>query len=118
MFAALRGGELLAPFLHQALHTSTQLAKADLLRAYERARRDVFAGKWRVEKLIGLGVSYPWLFEQAAAILQRDRHLADLLIGVAGDFVPPRELLRARVLRRLFTVHPHQRASTQHVHRS
>jgi len=118
MFAALRGGELLAPFLYDALKTSGAVVQTQILRAYDRARCDLFAGKWRVEKLIALGVAYPWLFEKAAAVLQRDTHLADLLVGVAGDFVPPRELLRARVLRRLFMVHPHQRAFTQHAHRS
>ena len=118
MFAALRGGELLAPFLLDALKAPDNAAGTQFLRAYDRARCDLFAGKWRIEKLIGLGVAYPWLFEIAAELLQRDTHLADLLIGVAGDFVPPRELLRARVLRRLFMVHPHPRAFTQHAHRS
>ncbi len=118
MFAALRGGELLAPFLEDALKAHSTEAQSHFLCAYDRARTSAFAGKWRVEKLIGLGVAYPWLFEKAAAVLQRDTQLADLLVGVAGDFVPPRELLRARVLRRLFMVHPHSRVLTQHAHRS
>ena len=118
MFAALRGGELLAPFLHEALRAPGAVAETRSLRAYDRARYDTFAGKWRVEKLIGLGVAYPWLFEKAAAVLQRDTQLADLLVGVAGNFVPPRELLRARVLRRLFMVHSAHRTLTQHAHRS
>lgn len=118
MFAALRGGELLAPFLHEALRAPSAFAETQCLRAYDRARCDTFAGKWRVEKLIGLGVAYPWLFEKAASVLQRDTHLADLLVGVAGNFVPPRELLRARVLRRLFMVPLAHRTLTQHAHRS
>ena len=118
MFAALRGGELVAPYLRDALKAPNVRAQSHLLREYDRARCSTFAGKWRVEKLIGLGVAYPWLFEKAAAVLQRDTDLADLLVGVAGNFVPPRELLRARVLRRLFMVHSHQRVLTQHVHRS
>ncbi|MEP6832707.1 MAG: NAD(P)/FAD-dependent oxidoreductase [Gemmatimonas sp.] len=118
MFAALRGGELLAPYLHEALRAHNSRAQTHHLRAYDRARRDAFAGKWRVEKVIGLGVAYPWLFEKAAMLLQRDRYLCDLLVGVAGDFVPPRELLRARVLRRFFIGSPQQRVLTQHAHRS
>lgn len=118
MFAALRGGELLAPFLLEALQASNVHAATPALRAYDSARTEAFAGKWRVEKLIGLGVAYPWLFERAAKVLQRDRLLADLLIGVAGDFVPPRELLRARVLRRLFMIKPPEHPLTQHAHRS
>ncbi|MGV3710787.1 MAG: NAD(P)/FAD-dependent oxidoreductase, partial [Gemmatimonas sp.] len=103
MFAALRGGELLAPFIGEALGCASVSQQARVLDGYEQARRDAFSGKWRVEKIIGLGVAYPWLFDQAASILERDRDLCDLLVGVAGDFVPPRELLRARVLRRLLT---------------
>lgn len=110
MFAALRGGELLAPYISASLSASTSEAAHQALAEYDRARINVFAGKWRVEKVIGMGVAYPWLFEQVARVVQRDRQLADLLIGVAGDFVPPRELLRARVLRRLFAFRPHQHA--------
>lgn len=103
IFAALRGGELLAPFIHEALATRTAVDASRILQAYDKERHRVFAGKWRVERLIGLGISFPWLFERAASILQRDAQLADLLVGVAGDFVPARELLRVRVLRRLLT---------------
>lgn len=103
MFAALRGGEILAPYISASLAAPSSAASAHALSEYDRARTSVFAGKWRVEKVIGLGVAYPWLFELAATLIERDRHLADLLVGVAGDFVPPRELLRARVLRRLFS---------------
>ena len=106
MFAALRGGEILAPYIADSLVASSATAAAHALAEYDRTRVKTFAGKWRVEKLIGLGVAYPWLLEQAARVLQRDRHLADLLVGVAGDFVPPRELLRGRVLRRLFSFKP------------
>lgn len=110
MFAALRGGELLAPYLHEALKASSPAASWRSLAEYDRTRTAAFAGKWRVEKLIGLGVAHPWLFDQAAALLERDRHLCDLLVGVAGDFVPPRELLRASVLRRLIQLKPQPRA--------
>lgn len=112
MFAALRGGELLAPYISASLAAPTPAAAQHALAEYDRTRIETFAGKWRVEKVIGLGVAYPWLFERVASIVQRDQRLADLLVGVAGDFVPPRELLRARVLRRLFAFKPHQHTSS------
>lgn len=101
IYAALRGGELLAPFVLDAVRAPSRDAATRALRAYERARRDAFAGKWRVERLIGLAVSVPALMNHAARVLSRRTDLADLLIGVTGDFVPAREVLRPGVLWRL-----------------
>lgn len=118
MYAALRGGEILAPHVAESLQARNSTAASRALAEYDRARVEAFAGKWRVEKLIGLAVAYPWLLDKAAHVLQRDRQLADLLVGVTGDFVPPRELVRLRVLRRLFMFKPQQQPLTQHAHRS
>lgn len=118
MFAALRGGEILAPFVAEAVTARHARESNSALAAYDRARTEAFQGKWRVEKLIGLAVGYPKLLDHAARILERDPQLADLLVGVTGDFVPPRELLRLRVLRRLFMIKPELQPLTQHVHRS
>jgi 2-polyprenyl-6-methoxyphenol hydroxylase-like FAD-dependent oxidoreductase len=101
IYAALRGGELLAPFVRDAVRADSPDAATRALRAYERARREAFAGKWRVERLIGLAVGVPALMNHAARVLSRRADLADLLIGVTGDFVPAREVLRPRVLWRL-----------------
>ena len=106
IYAALRGGELLAPFAVDAV-LATQ--RGDLrgmrrsLQAYGQARRRTFAGKWRVEKLIGAAVAFPSLMNHAARVLTRDRDLADLLVGVTGDFVPPSAVLRPRTLLRFLT---------------
>jgi len=101
IYAALRGGEMVAPYVVDALRAPTAKASADALRAYERARVRTFAGKWRVEQLIGLAVTFPALMNHAARVLSRRTDLADLLIGVTGDFVPAREMLRPGVLWRL-----------------
>lgn len=100
IYAALRGGELLAPHAADAAARyaaggARALRDGDAaLAGYERARRLAFAGKWRVERLIGLAVGVPFLMNRAARVLSTRRDLADLLVGVAGDFVPPREVLR------------------------
>jgi hypothetical protein len=41
-------------------------------------------------------VANPWLINRAARTLSRRRDMADLLIGVTGDFVPAREVVNAR----------------------
>jgi menaquinone-9 beta-reductase len=95
IYAALRGAELLAPLADAAARTAGRDADAALA-AYERARRGAFAGKWRVERLIGISVAVPSLLNHAATVLEERRDLADLLVGVAGDFVPPRAVLSPR----------------------
>ena len=95
IYAALRGGELAAAAALRALDSSPN---DDALRDYERARRAEFGGKWRVERLVGIAVAFPPLIERAALALSRRQDLADLFVGVTGDFVPPREVLRASYL--------------------
>ncbi len=101
MYAALRGGELLAPYAVMALQAPSARESLAALRAYDAERRRVFAGKWRIEQLIGTAVAFPALMNHAARVLSRRTDLADLLIGVTGDFVPAREVLRPGVLWRM-----------------
>ena len=94
IYTALRGGELLAGFAAEAV-TSGSARRADAsLRAYESARRAEFSGKWKVERLVGAAIAFPAVINRAARVLSRRRDLADLLVGVVGDFVPAREVLR------------------------
>jgi flavin-dependent dehydrogenase len=105
IYSALRGGELLAPYATDAARAAARGdagAAARALRGYERARRAEFRGKWAVERLIGLAVAHPALINRAARVLSRRRDLADLLVGVAGDFVPPATVLNARYVWQLF----------------
>jgi menaquinone-9 beta-reductase len=97
IYSALLGAEALAHHAHDALCHGrwTPLAQ------YDRWRRREFAAKWRVEALIALAVSRPWLLERAARAFAARPELAHQLVGVTGDFVPAREVLRPRYLRRL-----------------
>jgi flavin-dependent dehydrogenase len=95
IYAALRGGELAAA---AALKTLERSENDEPLREYDRARRAEFGGKWRVERLVGAAVSFPALIERAADALSRRKDLADLFVGVTGDFVPAREVLRPSYL--------------------
>jgi len=94
IYAALRGGELLAEHIAQALEQSDSKAQDACLAAYDAARRREFGGKWLVERVIGAVVGAAPLINRAASRLSRRKDLADLLIGVTGDFVPAREVVR------------------------
>jgi geranylgeranyl reductase family protein len=101
VYKALRGGELLAPFAQRAARADTVRGADAALREYESERRAEFGGKWLVEKLIGGTVAVPALINHAARALTRRPEMADLLVGVAGDFIPAREVLRAGYFARL-----------------
>ena len=92
IYTALRGGEILAGLIADALAEDKDLVQA--LREYERERRAEFSGKWLVERLVGTAIAFPPLMNRAANVLSRRRDMADLLVGVVGDFVPAREVLR------------------------
>ena len=94
IYTALRGGELLAEFTAESLLGGRTEAIDHAIKSYDRARRAEFSGKWKVEKLVGAAVAFPALINRAARVLSRRRDMADLLVGVVGDFVPAREVLR------------------------
>lgn len=96
IYAALRGAEILAPLALAVLADAR--SEPMQMRSYRNARRREFAGKWAVERLVSIAISQPILMNRFTATLARRKDLADLLVGVCGDFVPPRELLRANFL--------------------
>jgi geranylgeranyl reductase family protein len=97
IYSALLGAEALGHFAARALREG----KDDALREYDGWRYAEFAAKWRVEWLIGLAVARPWLLERAARAFARRPDLGHKLIGVTGDFVPAREVLKAGYLAQL-----------------
>ena len=104
IYAALRGAELLAPRAAESVRAMQRgdTAAADrALAGYARALRDEFRGKRAVERIVGTTVAFPSLINRAARALSRRRDMADLLVGVTGDFVPAREVLRVGYVLRL-----------------
>jgi flavin-dependent dehydrogenase len=101
IYAALRGAELLAPCVVDALATTTPADQNASLRAYDRARIAEFRGKWAVEQIIGAAVTFPAVMNVAARSLALRPHMAHTIVGVTGDFVPAREVLRPSFLLRL-----------------
>jgi len=98
IYAALRGGELLGTFAADAIRAPSPGAALTALKAYDRARKAEFRNKWLVERVISAAVSSPMLMNHAARVLGDRRDLADLLIGVTGDFVPATAVLRPSFL--------------------
>jgi geranylgeranyl reductase family protein len=99
IYAALRGGELAAQAIASALEYPG--AEDEAFRTYDSARRREFGAKWWVETFIACGVAWPVVANRAARALRADARLADLLVGVTGDFVPARRVLRPDYLARL-----------------
>jgi flavin-dependent dehydrogenase len=97
IFAALRGGRLAADALARALG-GTAGATARALRPYVSARRRAFAGKWVLERLVGLAAVRPALMRRFTRRLARHTAVADLWVGAAGDSVPVRALFAPRHL--------------------
>lgn len=101
IYAALRGGELLAPYIREALEKSSA-DEQRILAGYDAARKREFGGKWKLERIVGMAIAHPYFLNNAAKVLSRRKDMADLLVGVAGDFVPPRLVLSPRFLYSLF----------------
>jgi flavin-dependent dehydrogenase len=97
------------PFTGQGIHTALRgaelaaecLISGATLQSYARARRREFAGKWLLERLIGVGVGWPRLTARVVRRLARRPHLADLLVSATGNIVPARRVLAPRVLAQL-----------------
>ena len=90
LYTALRSAELLAEVAHPALTSGDVSAGA--LAPYARAKRAVFADKARVTQALQLIIAHRRLANIAARFLQRRPALLGTLMGVIGDFIPPRAL--------------------------
>ena len=92
IFTALRSAELAAETVVRALRAGTVSAVA--LGAFERARRAAFADKDRVTRGLQLLIRHRSLANLAARWLGTRSAALDAVLGVIGDFVPPRALPR------------------------
>ena len=90
LYTALRSAELLAEVAHPALFTGD--VSADALAPYPRAKRAAFADKARVTRALQFIIAHRRLANGAARFLQRRPALLSTLMGVIGDFVPPRQI--------------------------
>ena len=84
---------------------SAALAVGDTSRArlvaYDRRRRAAFRGNHAVEWLVQQFIGRPTLFARAARRLAERAAMADTLVGVTGDILPPHRVLTPWFLGRL-----------------
>src|SRR5436190_485046 len=90
VFTALRSAELAADTIVRALRARDVSAAA--LGAYERARRAAFDGKARVTRALQTVIGHRRLATWICRRLARRPAALDALLGVVGDYVPPRAL--------------------------
>jgi menaquinone-9 beta-reductase len=90
LYTALRSAELLAEAVHPALAAGDVSAAA--LAPYARAKRAAFADKARVTRALQLIIAHRRLANGAARFLRRRPALLGTLMGVIGDFTPPRTI--------------------------
>jgi menaquinone-9 beta-reductase len=90
IFNGLRSAELAAETAVRALRHSDLSAAA--LAGYDRARRQAARDKERVTHVVHFLISHRALANLTARLLAHRPSLLDLLLGVLGDFVPPRAL--------------------------
>lgn len=99
VFRALVSGRLAAEVAREALLEGD--TSAQRLAAYDGRRRDRFRGSHAVEWLVQQFIGRPALFRRAVHRLAADQRMADTLIGVTGDIVPPAKVLTPSFLARL-----------------
>jgi len=100
IYNALRSAEMAVDTAVQALGRGDVSARA--LAGYDRARRLATRDKDRVTHALQIVVGHRRLANLAARFLARRPRVLDLLLGVLGDFVPPRALLTALFARSRF----------------
>jgi flavin-dependent dehydrogenase len=100
IYSALRGAELVAETMIPALSNSGPVTGKSLGQ-YRRLRRRVFAGKWIMERVTRYLMWSPRFFDRTIARLGRYGDMAHTAIGVAGGFVPVREVLNPAFIARM-----------------
>jgi 2-polyprenyl-6-methoxyphenol hydroxylase-like FAD-dependent oxidoreductase len=99
IYRALHGAQLASAIALEAL-AKDDLSAATLAR-YDRLYRETFKGKRLVEMIIQSAVQAPPLMNHLARILGRRKRMADTVVAVTGDFLPPTAVLRPGFLLRL-----------------
>jgi menaquinone-9 beta-reductase len=100
ILSALRGAELVAESMIPALGERGRI-RGGALSLYQRRRRQVFAGKWIMERVTRYLMSSPWFFDRSISRMGRHQDMAHAAIGVAAGFVPLREILNPRFVARM-----------------
>lgn len=99
IYKALRSAQLAAAVAVDALRADD--VTRNRLRTYERAYRRAFRAVFAVEELVQHVLGHPAPLCRALQRLARHPQMADTLVGVTGDVLPPRRVLTPAFLLRL-----------------
>lgn len=92
IFFALKGAEMLASALVDALHAGRRDRAS--LSAYLAGRRRELVPRAAFATLLQRGLKHPRLVRAAFRLLEARPRLTDVLVSLTGDYVPLRELTR------------------------
>jgi flavin-dependent dehydrogenase len=99
LYRALRSAQLAAGVADAAL--ACRDTSGAVLARYDHLMRAEFRGKRTVEGIIQSAVQIPPFMNHVATVLGRRKALADIVVGVTGDFLPASAVLRPGFLVRL-----------------
>jgi flavin-dependent dehydrogenase len=99
IYRALRGAELASEVATAALARGD--LSAPVLARYATLHRAEFRGKRLVEWIIQSAVQAPPLMDHIARSMRRHKGMADTVVAVTGDFLPPSAVLNPTYLLRL-----------------
>lgn len=83
IYRAIRGARAAAEVVDARLRED-RVGASDLA-AYEAMHASAFGGGERIQRIVEVVTSRPWLLSACAALLRNRSHLADRLIGLVGD---------------------------------
>jgi flavin-dependent dehydrogenase len=101
IYQALRTAELAAAVIESALSASDLSAAA--LAPYGAQVRHMLRGKRAVEAIVQSAVQAPWLMDRITHALSRRKWMADTIVAVTGDYLPPSAVLNPVYIARLLT---------------
>ena len=100
IYSALRGAELVAESMIPGLAQSGPIP-SESFRIYRQLRRRHFLAKWIMERITRGLMQFPSIFDRTVDRLGRSHDMAHTAIGVAGGFVPLREMLNPGFIARV-----------------
>lgn len=91
LYMALRSAELAAEVAHRALEADDP--SAQFLKRYDTLREQEFRGRLRLDATLQWIIARPFLANVLAKRLKAKKAVADFLLGIVGDIIPPEEAL-------------------------
>ncbi len=96
IYLSLRSAQLATEVIEKALQAGD--VSRDFLAEYERRRKDEFHRKFVLSRILQKMIYRPGWCDGAVALLRRNPHMAQTLVGVIGDYLPAERVVSGRFL--------------------